>query len=171
MWVSPPPLKPWLVLELTCSWKWLTIQRLCLASSSKHLLFIVTWQCKKYIFGEHCSIIVVSIQPKLGWVTQPKKYLGLHTPLPHFTLIKCLKGHKRLQALCDCPEMPTECNLKMLRTNGLTRVGSRDAYEMFSPKPTELQCTVSIIQYVADRPPSNEVRDRQTEQERTLIHS
>ena len=41
-WVSPPLLKPWLILELACSWKWFTMQRLCLAYSSEPLLFIVT---------------------------------------------------------------------------------------------------------------------------------
>ena len=45
-WVSPPLLKPWLILELACSWKWFTTQRLCLAYSFKPLLFIVTYSAK-----------------------------------------------------------------------------------------------------------------------------
>ena len=44
-WVWPPLLKPWLILELACSWKWFTMQRLCLAYSFKPLFFIVTWMC------------------------------------------------------------------------------------------------------------------------------
>ena len=49
-WVSPPLLNPWLILELACSWKWFTMQRLWLAYSFKHLLFIVTFSVEYRCF-------------------------------------------------------------------------------------------------------------------------
>ena len=49
-WVSPPLLKPWTSLELACSWKWFTMQRLCLAYSSTFVLFIVTVSVKIKVF-------------------------------------------------------------------------------------------------------------------------